>query len=175
MYVNPLVPILPRTDYLCTTARRKVAPSLPSRFPLRALPTLNGLPVPPHARRRQPASRPLAPHVPNDRQGVHSYTCVLTHSSLPFILMIIFHSVRSYVLAWCARKWNGHGPPRRTRRGGRGHGERDSPAASFLVLLAQAREPRSAAWAATSSSRDGILRRGRGTDGFCFLLAIFRE
>jgi hypothetical protein len=84
------VPVLPRPVYLRTTTRRKVAPGLPSRLPLRALPTLDGLPVPPHARRRQPASRALAPHVPNDGQGLHSYTCVVVHPHSPVFPVFFF-------------------------------------------------------------------------------------
>lgn len=165
---------MPRPIYLRATARRKVAPGVPSRLPLRALPALDGLPVPPHARRRQPASRALAPHVPNDGQGLHSYTCVVVHPHSPVFPVFFFlkkrtnnrnvnygfTSVRSYVLPWCARKRDGHGSPRRARRGGRGHGECDAPAASFLVLLAQAREPCSSAWATTSSPRDCVLSQG---------------
>ena len=68
-----------------------MAPGLPSRLPLWALPTLDGIPVPPHARRCQPTSSALAPHVPNDSQGLHSYTCVvpaLTDSSFFFNIII---------------------------------------------------------------------------------------
>jgi hypothetical protein len=86
------VPILPRSAYLRQTTRRKMAPGLPSRLPLRALPTLNGIPVPPHARRCQPTSSALASHVPNDSQGLHSYTCVVMPTTLTrfrFVVLII--------------------------------------------------------------------------------------
>jgi hypothetical protein len=68
-----------------------MAPGLPSSFPLRALPTLNGIPVPPHARGCQPTSSALAPHVPNDSQGLHSYTCVVvpTTTLTNFVVLII--------------------------------------------------------------------------------------
>jgi len=110
--------LVKRRGPLRTTTRRKMAASLPSRLPLRALPTLDGIPVPPHARRRQPTSGALAPHVPNDGQSLHS------------------HTVRSDVLPWRARKRNGHRTPWCARRGRRGYGERDAPQAAFLVLLA---------------------------------------
>ena len=70
------VPVLSRPAYLRTTARRKMAPGLSGRLPLRTLPTFDGLSLPPHARRRQSPARALPSHLPNDRQGVHSYTYV---------------------------------------------------------------------------------------------------
>ena len=71
-----IVPILPGTDQLRTTARRKMAPGVPRREPLWALPTFDGLPIPPHSRRRQPTARALPSHVPDDRQGLHRHTYV---------------------------------------------------------------------------------------------------
>lgn len=150
-------------------ARRQVAAGLPRRLPLRSMPTLDGLPVPSHARRRQPAPRALTSHVPNDGQGFHSYAYVVFHlplgscyetgtPSFQTDYVSIFTSVRSHVLARGAWERHGHGTPRRPRRGRRGHGERDTPATSFPVLLAQARESRALAWEATSPSRNCVLK-----------------
>lgn len=49
---------------------------------------------------------------------------------------ISVHSVRSDVLAWCARKRNGYCALGCARRCSCGYGECDAPEASFLVLLA---------------------------------------
>jgi hypothetical protein len=71
-----LVPVLPGSIDLRAIARGEVAPSLPGRLPFRALPTLDGLPVPPYARRGQPAPRALASRMPDDCQGICSHTYV---------------------------------------------------------------------------------------------------
>jgi hypothetical protein len=83
---------------------------------------------------------------------VATRTYLQQNSFIQLFLMGFMDSLRSYVLAWCAWKWHRHGAAWCARRGGSGNGERDAPTPSFLVLLAKAGEPCSAAWAATSSS-----------------------
>ena len=95
------MPILPRSAYLRQTTRRKMAPGLPSRLPLRALPTLNGIPLPPHARRCQSTASALAPHVPNDSQGLHSYTCVLVPTD--FVVSNYYFDFGDKCLTGCSR------------------------------------------------------------------------
>jgi hypothetical protein len=73
------VSVLSRPAHMRATARRKMAPVLPGRLPLLTLPTIDGLPLPPHARRRQSSPRAFPSHLPNNRQGVHSYTYVRPH------------------------------------------------------------------------------------------------
>jgi hypothetical protein len=70
----------------------------------------------------------------------------------------IHNSVRSHVLAWRAGKRYGYCAARGPRRGCCRYGQCDAPASSFLVLLAQAREPRSTTRTATSPSRDRVVR-----------------
>ena len=79
MYAST-VPILSRPAYVRATARRKMAPGLPGRLPLWTLSAFDGLPLPPHARRGQPPARALPPHLPNDRQGLHSYTYAISNT-----------------------------------------------------------------------------------------------
>ena len=64
---------VPGPIQLRAPGRRKVASSLPSRLPLRALPTQHGLPLPPLSRRRIPTSHPNTPLMPNDRQSLRRY------------------------------------------------------------------------------------------------------
>jgi hypothetical protein len=71
-----LVSFLPRPIDLRATARREVAPGLPGRLPFRALSTLDGLPLPPHARRGKPAPHARTSRVPDDRQGIRSHPYV---------------------------------------------------------------------------------------------------
>ena len=173
-YLVHAVPVLSGPAYMRATARRKMAPGLPGRLPLRTLPAFDGLPLPPHARRRQPPARALPSHLPNDRQGLHSYTYAV--STTLFFVRCLFvetglntNSVRSHVLAWRARKRYRYGTARGSRRGCRRHGQCDAPASSFLVLLAEAREPRSATRTATSPSRDRGVHLETGPLGLCFL------
>ena len=86
------VPLLSRPINMRPSTGREVETSLPSRLPVRCvtprafhtslshanarhahrpLPTVYGVPVPPHARGRQPPTFPYAPQLPNDREGVH--------------------------------------------------------------------------------------------------------
>ena len=89
------------------------------------MPALDGIPVPPHARRRQSPTCALAPRVPDDRQGLRRYPCVYQTNKFCFMFFFVdgrTDSVRSYVLAWRAWKWYGYGAPWRARRGGSGNG-----------------------------------------------------
>ena len=90
------------------------------------MPALDGIPVPPHARRRQSPTRALAPRVPDDRQSVRRYPCVYQINRILFHVLFFVDgrtdSVRSYVLAGRAWKWYGYGAPRRAGRGGSGNG-----------------------------------------------------
>ena len=71
------VSVLSRSADLCAPPRRKVAAGLPGRLSLRAMPTLDGIPLSPHARGRQSPTRALAPRMPDDRQGIRRHPCVL--------------------------------------------------------------------------------------------------
>jgi hypothetical protein len=89
-------------------------------------------------------------------------------------LINLMDSVRSHVLARRARQRHGYGAPRRARCGGRGHGQRDAPTPPFLVLLAQAGEPCSTAWAAESASSSSRHSVVKGPSLVC-LLRFTRE
>ena len=91
----PSVSVLPRSADLRTPARRKVAAGLSGCIPLRTMPALDGIPVPPHARRCQSSTRSLAPRVPDDRQGLRRYPCVYQINKFCFMLFLLLMDERT--------------------------------------------------------------------------------
>ena len=71
-------------------SRNPHLPGIPCQRPLtslhthRTLPTVNGLPLPPHARGRQPPALAYPSQLPDDREGVRRHTYVAL-SPLPLI------------------------------------------------------------------------------------------